>query len=250
MKVLVVDDEMLARENIKVLLKEVEGITDIIEADNGLKAIDTAWAEKPDLIFLDIQMPGESGINVVEQLPEHSVVIFATAYDKYAVKAFELNAIDYLLKPFDDNRFFDAVARAREKVQTNHYTDYDSLTDLVKHLNDDKPVSYRSRLVVKDPGRIRLISVGDVNFIKGAGNYVELHLFEGSVILHRETLTSLEEGLDPGVFIRIHRSTIIRRDSVVELRPNDKGDYIIYLKTGEQLTMSRRHKAKLEELLN
>ena len=142
-------------------------------------------------------MPGESGISVVEHLPENSVVIFATAFDQYAVKAFELNAVDYLLKPFDDKRFFDAVAKAKQKVQANNYTDYDSLTDLVKHLNDDQPVNFRSRLVVKDPGRIRLIKVEDVNFIKGAGNYVELHLFEGGLVLHRETLTSLEKGWIP-----------------------------------------------------
>jgi two-component system LytT family response regulator len=195
-------------------------------------------------------MPGMTGIQLAEMLDPSIVIVFVTAYDEYAIEAFELNATDYLLKPFEDERLYGARERAQKKVLEKVETDYGKLAELVKLIKDGKQHNYKSRLLVKELGRIRLIDVEQINFIAGAGNYAELHLFDGKVILHRETLTLLEEQLDPALFIRIHRSSIVRRSSVQELRPNDKGDYIVVLKSGDTLTLSRRNKSKLNELLN
>lgn len=250
MDVLIVDDETLARRNIKHLLQLQDDISNIWEASDGQEAIDLANQHKPDIIFLDIQMPGKSGLQVAELLPPDCLVIFATAYDQYAISAFELNAIDYLLKPFDDERFNDALNRARQQIKDEQIPDIKMVSQLINLMRQEEDHKYKSRLVIKDPGRIRLIDVTDINFIAGAGNYAEIHLFDKQIILHRETLSSLEEQLNPDDFIRIHRSTIVRRSSISELKATEKGDYLVLLKSGDSLTLSRRNKAKLAELLN
>lgn len=247
--VLVADDETLARESVKHLLRSQSDIGEIYEAQDGYQVLEVYQKYKPDLIFLDIQMPGKTGIELASMLPDDVVIIFATAYDQYAITAFELNAIGYLLKPFDDDKFYAALAKARKQLCEKVSTDYQQVTELIHHLANEHKTTYRSRLVVKDPGRIRLIDVDQVNYISGAGNYAELHLYDQGAVLHRETLTSLEQQLDPSIFVRIHRSSIVRRSGVSELRPNENGDYTVVLKTGEELTLSRRNKAKLEELL-
>lgn len=247
-KVLIADDEPLARKNIKQLLANQSDIGTIFEAGDGAQALQIALDEEPELIFLDILMPKLTGIQLMQQLPSNSIVIFATAYDQYAITAFELNAIDYLLKPFDDQRFYQSLQRARDKLG-DQGPDYKQVGQLLQHMLTEKERKYKSRLVIKDPGRIRLLDVQQINYIAGAGNYAEVHLFDDKPLLHRETLTTLEKQLDPEVFIRIHRSTIVRRESIVELRPNEKGDYSVILRSGEHLTLSRRNKQKLDELL-
>lgn len=248
-KVLIADDEYLARETIKILLKDQIDISEVFEAENGNQAFDIATKEQPDLIFLDIQMPGKSGIEIAEQLEENAVIIFATAYDQFAITAFELSAIDYLLKPFDDDRFYESLDKARAQITAKTRTNVKDISRLIHQMISEKDVIYKSRIVVKDPGRVRLIEVDDVNFILGAGNYADIYLSDGSHILHRETLTSLEQQLNPNVFVRIHRSTIVKRTCVSELEANENGDYVVILKTGERLTLSRRNKNKLEELI-
>lgn len=249
LKVLVADDEPLARETIKLLLKDQPDICAVFEAQDGNEVLSVYQAEKPQLIFLDIQMPGKTGIELAQELPEDVVIIFATAYDQFAITAFELNAIGYLLKPFDDDKFYAVLNKARKQIAERNPTDFKKISQLIQHMVDEKDKHYKSRLVVKDPGRIRLVDVEQINYIAGAGNYAEVHLFDVNPVLHRETLTSLEKQLDPRVFVRIHRSTIVRRSSVNELRPNENGDYTVILRSGEQLTLSRRNKAKLEELI-
>ena len=249
LKVLVADDEYLARETIKYLLKEQKDIGEIFEAENGHQVLELAQQHSFDLIYLDIQMPGKTGIEVAEGLNEDAVIIFATAYDQYAITAFELNAIDYLLKPFDDDRFYQSLNKAREKITNKTATNFKNINQLIQQLVSEKDHHFKSRIVVKDPGRIRLIEVADIVYILGAGNYADIYLNDGSHILHRETLTTLEKQLDPNDFIRIHRSTIIKRCCVSELKASDSGDYTVILKSGEQLTLSRRNKNKLEELL-
>jgi two-component system LytT family response regulator len=250
LKVLIADDERLARDIIALLLSGQTGIESIEEARDGTQVLEKVQQNCPDIIFLDIQMPGKTGLQLAELLDPSIIIIFVTAYDEYAIQAFELNATDYLLKPFEDHRFFAAWERAQKKVLERVKTDYGQLAELVKLIKDGIHPNQKSRLLVKEPGRIRLIDVEQINFIAGAGNYAELHLFNGKVILHRETLTILEEQLDPALFMRIHRSSIVRRASVQELRPNDQGDYTVVLKSGDMLTLSRRNKAKLNELLN
>lgn len=248
LNVLIADDEHLARETIKILLGSQSDVDNVYEAEDGNQALLMANEYKPNLVFLDIEMPGISGLQLAKHIPDDCVIVFATAYNEHAVEAFELNAIDYILKPFDDERFYRALERARQKVKEEHQQDFSVLSEIIQNIVVDRPTNYKERLVIRDPGRIRLIDVDKINFITGAGNYAEIHLLDGKHILHRETLSMLEEQLDPHKFVRIHRSSIVRRSAIIELRPNDKGDYSVILQSGEVLTLSRRNRAKLEEL--
>lgn len=247
-KVLVADDESLARETIKLLLSEQHEIAEVIEAADGNEALQLAELHHPQIVFLDIEMPGMSGIELAKRLPEDCVVVFATAFNEYAVTAFELNAIDYLLKPFEDERFYAALERAKQRFKEDKQQDYSKISEAIQHILNGQNKTYRERLVIRDPGRIRLVDVDHIDYITGAGNYAEIHLQDGKQVLHRETLSALEEQLDPSTFVRIHRSSIVRRSCISELRPNDKGDYSVILHNGEVLTLSRRNRAKLEEL--
>lgn len=248
LNILIADDEKLARETIKLLLKESPDIGQIWEAEDGAQAKALANQHLPDLVFLDIEMPLVNGIEVAKHLPARTVVVFVTAYDEYAVAAFELSAVDYLLKPYDDERFHTALQRARKNIQEHKARDYAQISDMIKEIMSSQHKQYRERLVIRDPGRIRLIDVQNILYIAGAGNYAEIHLDDNKCVLHRETLTVLEEQLDPQDFVRIHRSTIVRRSFISELRPNEKGDYSVILNNGDVLTLSRRNRAKLEEL--
>ena len=248
LKVLVADDERIARNIITLLLKEIPDVGQIIEAEDGNQALKAVTEHSPDIIFLDIQMPGQTGIQLAEKLSPDNAVIFVTAYDEFAVNAFELSAVDYLLKPFEDKRFFEAMERAKRQLKSRDENKSKDLETIVKYALSERRSAYKSRLVVKEPGRIRLLDVKQINYIAGAGNYAEIHLFDETVVLHRETLTTLEQQLDSGIFVRIHRSTIVRKNSIVELRPNEKGDYSVILKNGTVLTLSRRNKHKLGDL--
>ncbi|GAA6182792.1 MULTISPECIES: LytR/AlgR family response regulator transcription factor [Aliiglaciecola] len=250
LNVLIADDEYLARETIKVLLSNESDIGNIYEAEDGNQALSLVSEFKPDVVFLDIEMPKISGIQVAKHVPPESVIIFATAYNEHAVEAFELNAIDYILKPYDDERFFKALERARAKITGEQQDDYAKLSEAIQQMLYEQQKAYRERLVIRDPGRIRLIDVAQITFISGAGNYAEIHLDDGKHVLHRETLSTLEEQLNPQEFVRIHRSSIVRRSAISELRPNDKGDYSVILQSGEVLTLSRRNRVKLDELTN
>jgi len=250
LKVLIADDEYLARETVKLLLKNAADVDEVYEAEDGNQALVLANQYQPDIVILDIEMPGISGIELAKHLPKGSIVIFATAYTEHALDAFEINAIDYILKPFDDERFFVAFDRAREKRKDDEKQDYSKISEMIQQMALDKQKQYRERLVIRDPGRIRLIDVDQIDYITGAGNYAEIHLSDGSHMLHRETLSTLETQLDPATFVRIHRSSIVRRSCISELRPNDKGDYSVILQNGDVLTLSRRNRSKLDELTN
>lgn len=248
LNILIADDESLARETLKMLLSEQADVDQVLEAEDGCQALALIQAHQPHIVILDIEMPGMNGLEVASRLPDEAVVIFATAYNEFAVNAFELNAIDYLLKPFEDDRFFKALDRARQRVSDEHTQDYARISDMIQQMLAEQHKPYRDRLVIRDPGRIRLVDVDQIEFITGAGNYAEIHLKDGKHVLHRETLSTLETQLDPAQFVRIHRSSIVRRSCISELRPNDKGDYSVILHNGEVLTLSRRNRAKLEEL--
>jgi two-component system LytT family response regulator len=248
LKVLIADDENLARETVKLLLSSIPEVSEVYEAENGNQARILANQHQPDIVILDIEMPKMSGIEVSKHLPKKSIIIFATAYNEYAVEAFQQNAIDYILKPFDDDRFYGAFERAKERCRDTNTENYSQLTEIVQQIMADSQPQHRQRLVIRDSGRIRLIDVDRINYITGAGNYAEIHLSDGKQVLHRQTLCTLENQLDPKVFVRIHRLSIIRCSYISELRPNDKGDYNIILQSGEMLTLSRRYRSKLDEL--
>lgn len=245
LNVLIVDDEPLARECVALLLKDEPMISNVHQAGSGNEAMLIAEQHTIHLAFLDMQMPGMSGLHLAKELPDSCMRVFITAYDQFALPAFEVNAIDYLLKPFSDERFKQALKKVFSKLPG--LSEANSMAQQSPQPATSN-VEYKNRLVVRDPGRIRLIDVDTVNYITGAGNYAELHLCDGKTVLHRETMTALEQQLDPDVFIRIHRSSIVRRTFVSELRPNDKGDYTVILESGDLLTLSRRNRDKIEAL--
>ncbi len=249
-KVLVADDERIARQIVVNLLETQSDITELFQAKDGNEALALVKQHQPDIVFLDIQMPGQTGTQLADKLPHHCALVFVTAYDKYAVEAFELCAVDYLLKPFDDARFFSALDKARRHLEDSASFDRAQMAQFFAYVSAEQHSHYKTRLVVKEPGRIRLLDVSDINFIAGAGNYVEVHLLDGSQVLHRETLTRLETQLDPDTFVRIHRSTIVRRSSIMELKPGSKGDYAITLLGGDKVTLSRRNKGRLADLFD
>ncbi|GGW79575.1 LytR/AlgR family response regulator transcription factor [Alteromonas halophila] len=248
--VLVADDERIARKIVTNLLASQSDIGPILEAKDGNEALALAQQHQPDIVFLDIQMPGQTGVQLADKLPYHCALVFVTAYDEYAVEAFELCAVDYLLKPFDDARFFAALDKARHHLDNSAGFDRDKMAQFFAYIQTEQQSQHRSRLVIKEPGRIRLLNVEDINYIAGAGNYVELHLLDGTQVLHRETLTRLESQLDPSEFVRIHRSTIVRQSSIKELRPGSKGDYEITLSGGDKVTLSRRNRNRLSAYLD
>ncbi|WDE07613.1 response regulator transcription factor [Thalassomonas viridans] len=249
LKVLVADGEKTTQDTVALLLEnevDVEVLPGIAE---GRQVLAFCRAHPVDIIFLDVDIPGINGLELARSLTKICPVIFISRHKAYALDAFELNAVDYLLKPIDENRFYCAFNKARTKLQAERDNQVQDMVSLVQHLVTQQEKPYKSRLVIKDPGHIRLIDVDEVNYITGAGNYADVHMLEGKHYLHRETLTALEKQLDPNEFLRIHRSTIIRSSSVSELYPNDNGDYTVVIKSGEQLTLSRRNKNKLEQLI-
>jgi two-component system, LytTR family, response regulator len=250
LKVLIADDEPLARDNIALLLQHESSIADVIQACDGVQAQQLFEQEQPDLVFLDIQMPGATGIELASRFSQSAEVVFVTAYNQYAITAFELDAIDYLLKPFDDARFHQALQRAINRIREHQLSDLTRVSDVIRQLQQDSAGRYKAKLIIKDPGRIRLQDVAEIDFIRGAGNYAEIHLLDGKMLLHRATMATLEQQLDPHVFTRIHRSVIIRQDRISELRLNERGDYTVILKDGQQFSLSRQNKHKLEQLLN
>jgi two-component system LytT family response regulator len=244
---LIVDDEPLARKKIRLLLEHEMDIEIIGECVNGPKAVVAIEKHQPDLLFLDVQMPGLDGFGVLQAIrPEQwPVIIFVTAYDEYALRAFEVHALDYLLKPFDQARFQTALTRAR--AQLHRAPDFNQ--QLRALLKDFKPEPKSlERLVIKTAGRVYFVSVSELDWIEAADNYVRLHTGSETHLL-RETMNALETKLDPARFVRIHRSTIVNLERIKEMKPWFHGEYIVILRDGTQLTLSRRYRERLNGLL-
>ncbi len=250
-RVLLVDDEPLAREMLREMLKGDPQVAIVGESCNGREALEAIRRHSPDLVFLDVQMPEVGGFEVLASLGKEEIphVIFVTAYDQYAVRAFEVQALDYLLKPFDQERFDVSWQRARAQVirDRNGVRDMDQrILALLEELKAGK--SYLERLVIKTGGRIYFLETGEIDWIEAEGNYVSVHSAKKSHLL-RETISSLESQLDPRKFVRIHRSSIVRLDFIKELQPWFHGEYRIILQDGTQLTLSRNNRDKLQEAL-
>jgi two-component system LytT family response regulator len=261
LKVLVVDDEPLARRRILRLLRSEPGIEVVRECANGHEAVAAIESHRPDIVFLDVQMPELDGFGVLSAVgPERMpAVIFVTAYDQYAIRAFEVHALDYLLKPFDADRFRAALQRGRSHVErTAQNNQSERFLALLEHLSAEQReleqrVSrstgrYLDRLMIKSGGRMFFAKVSEIDWIEAAGNYVRLH-FGREAHLIRETMSSLEAKLDPSQFLRIHRSTIVNLDRVKEMQPWFSGEYTVILRDGTQLRLSRGYRDKLEERL-
>ena len=248
-RAMVVDDEAMARERVVSMLKQEQDIELIGECSDGQQAVNAIAAQQPDLVFLDVQMPACDGFRVIEQVgPEKMpAVVFVTAYDEYAVRAFEVHALDYLLKPFGKERFQQALQHARTHVERRRAGDLGKR--LMALVQDIKPEPQRlDRLVVKSAGRVFFLKTDDIVWIEAAGNYVRLHLAEDSH-LFRETMNGIEARLDPRRFVRIHRSRIVNSDRIKELQPWFNGEYVVVLQNGTRLTLSRGYREKLQERL-
>jgi two-component system, LytTR family, response regulator len=238
-RTLLVDDEPLARERIRALLKDEADIEIIGECGNGTEALAAIRHEVPDLLFLDVQMPGMGGFELLRELGKERLplVIFVTAYDQHALKAFDVHALDYLLKPFKPARFKETVQRARE-ILANQQAGAAS-RNLLAMLGQPKPErEFLTRLPVRTGERVIFVKTAQIDYIESAGNYVVLHTGKETHIL-RETLTALEEKLDPKRFLRISRSTLVNLDQIKELQPLFKGEHAVVLHNGKQLTMTR-----------
>lgn len=251
-KALIVDDEPLARERLRTLLTSQEDVEVVGECENGREAVTAIEARKPDVVFLDVQMPELDGFQVLGELdPERRpYVVFVTAFDRFAVKAFEVHAIDYLLKPYDRERFLTALDAVRQRVRQQSPADSAArMTALLEELGGLKPnTAGGDRLAIKTSGRVRLFRVDQVDWVEAADNYVNVHIGQES-LLHRETLSSLEARLPAERFVRISRSSLVNIDRVKEIQPLFHGDHVLILHDGSKLTLSRNYRARLEHLL-
>jgi two-component system LytT family response regulator len=247
-RTLIVDDEPLARDRIKRFLRDEADIQIIGECKNGLEAIDSITSEKPDLVFLDIQMPEKTGFEVIKSLGSKKLptIIFVTAYDQYALQAFDVHALDYLLKPFNRERIKRAVSRAREHIDHRKIGELDErLNSLIADIRGEK--KYLDRLVVKAVGRVFFLKSDEIDWIEAAGNYVKLHVGREAHMI-RETMNGIEAKLDPEKFLRIHRSTVVNIDRIKELHPMFSGDYAVILRNGTELALSRNYRERFTEL--
>ena len=248
-KTLVVDDEPIARERILSLLQLEEDVEVIGECGDGAQAVSAIQHHAPDLVFLDVQMPGLDGFGVIDAvgIDRMPLVIFVTAYDDYAVRAFEVHALDYLLKPFGRERFRETLNHARASLERRRAGDLGRR--LLALVNDIKPERAKlERLVVKSGGRVFFLRTDEIDWIEAAGNYVRLHLGEESH-LFRETMNRMESRLDARRFVRIHRSRIVNTERIKELQPWFNGEHVVILRNGTRLPLSRGYRDRLQEQL-
>ncbi len=263
-RTLVVDDEPLAREGIRLRLEREAGFEVVGECANGLEAVEAIHDLAPDLVFLDVQMPGLNGFEVLEEVDPRQapVIVFVTAYDEFALRAFEVHALDYVLKPFDDDRFAATLRRVRERVAERHAGRVgERLSGLMAELGlgSGAPAAagdeaaearcYAERLVVRDGARIAFVPVAELDRVEADGDYVRL-VCGARQHLIRRTMAQMEARLDPARFVRIHRSAIVAVDRIRELRPSFRGEYAVLLHDGTRLNLSRGYRSRLQHLID
>lgn len=250
-RTLIVDDEALSRRGLEIRLRTAGDFEVIGQCANGREAIEAVRNQQPDLVFLDIQMPGRTGLEVVREIGAANMpaTIFCTAYDQYALKAFDVAAVDYLVKPFDDERFETAFARARRAVELEEIGALSArLKALLEGGETPAPApaaGYLERIAVESRGQVRVVGVEDIDAITASGPYVELHVGEKAWLV-RERMQTLEERLDPARFARVHRSAIVRLDRIDALLREAGGDYTLRLKNGRQVPVSRSRVESLQ----
>jgi two-component system LytT family response regulator len=243
-KAIIMDDEELARTLIRNYLKDIPGIEIIADCENGfdgLKAIDSL---RPDLVFLDIQMPKLNGFEMLELMDNPPEIIFITAHNEYAIRAFELNAVDYLLKPYSKDRLVNAVQKAGERIRSGN-----SQAGKVSRLIQQPLSGKLERIVVKSGTKIKVIPVDKITFIEAQDDYVMIYSDEGKH-LKQGTMKYYEDNLDDSKFVRVHRSYIVRIDQVTQLEPYSKDTYTLKLKNGTNLKVSRNGLKSLKDKFN
>ncbi len=259
-RAIIVDDEPTARRGVRLLLERDHAVEVIGEASTGAEAAELIRREKPDLAFLDVQMPGTDGFAALEQIGPAAApaVVFVTAYDEHALRAFEVNAVDYLLKPYDDARFGAALQRAKEEVRRRQTDNVNArLTQLLDYLQQNsgtaaaaqaKEEKAGDRILLKSSGEIFFLKTEEIDWIEAEGDYMKFHV-NGRTHLMRETMARLEARLDPKRFIRIHRSTIVNIDRLRKLSPSFAGEYAVILHDGTKLKLSRGYHERIATLL-
>jgi two-component system LytT family response regulator len=253
-RTVIADDEELARRGLRALSQRHEDLELICECRNGQETVDAIHRHRPDLVFLDVQMPGKTGFDVISAIAdaERPHVVFVTAYDKFALRAFEVHALDYLLKPVNEERFDAALAHVRKAI--SHATD-NAIVQRVRQVAADlqvaaspSMVSAADRLPIKANGRIIVIRLADIDWIEADGDYVSVHVGDKSYLM-RETIAAVELRLALSRFVRIHRSALVNAERVKELRPRDKGEYTVVLSDGTELKLTRNYRASVERLV-
>jgi two-component system, LytTR family, response regulator len=252
----IVDDEPLGRDLVRHMLASHPDVTVVAECGDGERALAAVKRHAPRLVFLDIRMPRIDGIDLLQRLDPDArpLVVFITAHDGYAIKAFDAHAFDYLLKPFDQERFDQALARVRSRLQQIEEA---RLGQKVRHLLGESPVPAKApgtkltldRIVVRESGRVYFVDVATIEWLEASGNYVSLHVTGGKTHLVHDTMAAMETKLDPEIFVRIHRSTIVRVDRIKELLPHFNGEYIVVLKDNARLKLSRSYLEKARAAL-
>ncbi len=245
LRVIIVDDEPPARRRLRRFLDAHADVEVIAECGDGASAVQAIESREPDLVLLDVQMPELDGFEVLSalEMPRLPAVIFVTAYDQYALRAFAVHALDYVVKPVEADRFADAMAHARARI-AEHRTAAAGLAGLLSELKSER--AYLARIPVRSEGKIKVVDLADVDWLSAADNYVTLHV-RGREYLVRDTLAALERRLDPRSFVRVHRSAIVHLNRIAELTPDAHGDFSIRLKDGTMLGMSRTYRASVEE---
>jgi two-component system LytT family response regulator len=252
-RTIIADDEHLARRKLRLLLGSELGVQVVAECQDGEQTVDAVKAHKPDLLLIDIRMPDVDGFQVLGKIApdEMPVVIFTTAYDQFAIRAFEAHALDYLLKPFDGERLHHAIERARTEILKSHNRDLTSrILDLLANDAEPKIKSRQAddRMVIRAGGKVVFLDVNEIDWIEAAANYVKLNVGKDSYLL-REGIGSISERLDPDRFVRIHRSVIVNVRKIKELQPCESGEYIAVLKNGKELSCSRGYRTQLQHLI-
>jgi two-component system LytT family response regulator len=245
-RTLIVDDERLAREKVRALLSDDIEIDIVGECANGAEAIAAIRKQKPDLLFLDVEMPGANGFQVLHRLRGERLpmVVFITAHDEYAVRAFEVEAIDYVMKPFDRKRFAEALRRAKKQMTEPEADAEARILRLLERMLEKKPLDH---FVVKQRDRTFLLAVPEIDWIEAEGKYVRLHA-AGVAHLVRESIGDVEERLDTRRFLRIHRGTIVNVKRIQEMHRGFGGSIFVVLRDGTKLTMSRRYRTRIREV--
>ena len=248
-RTVIVDDEELARDRIQTLLELQPDVEIVGVCTDGPSAVEMIDRTQPDLVFLDVQMPGMDGFEVVENLERTKLpaVVFVTAHDAHALRAFEIHALDFLLKPFDQTRFEKALERARGQLSQTTGPVLDSrLVTLLEELHEER--KYSERLIVKSSGRVFFVRTEEIDWVEASGNYVKIHTKSDAHLL-RESMKNMEAKLDPKTFVRIHRSAIVNIDHIKELEPWFHGEYIVIMRDGTRLTASRVFSDRLSALI-
>jgi two-component system, LytTR family, response regulator len=248
-RALIADDEPLARERITRLLSSESDVQIVSQCRDGLETLTSIKCSKPDLAFLDIEMPEIDGLAILREIPPDvtPVIIFTTAYDHYAIQAFEAHALDYLLKPFDEERFRRALQRARAHLE--NLRSKDLAERLLAALEEARPTTTEGdRLVIKSGGKVVFLKLEEIDWVEAAANYVHIHAGTEGYYM-RETMNSFEARLDASRFIRIHRSTIVNLAKIKELQPCNNGEFIVVLRNGKELSLSRGFRDRIQNFL-